>query len=160
MTERDVECVVQRAREVHPGAAARVVSDNAPQFIARDFKEFIRVTGTSHVRTSRNDPQSNGKIERYHTTLRGDTIRVTPPSSLAEARAVVLRFVEHSNSRRLHNAIGYVAPQRRPRRPPGRHPRRPRPKARGCPRAPRPASTASRLALRVTQPRGAASQPA
>jgi len=44
MTERDVECVVQRARELHPGTAARVISDNGPQFIARDFKEFIRVT--------------------------------------------------------------------------------------------------------------------
>ena len=111
MTERDVECVVQRARELHPGTAARVISDNGPQFIARDFKEFIRVTGMSHVRTSRNYPQSNGKIERYHKTLKGDAIRITPPSNLAEARAVVARFVEHYNARRLHSAIGYVTPK-------------------------------------------------
>jgi putative transposase len=110
MTERDVECVVQRAREIHPATAARIISDDGPQFIARDFKEFIRVTGMSHVRTSRNYPQSNRKIERYHKTLKGDAIRVTPPSSLAEARAVVARFVDHYNARRRHSAIGYVAP--------------------------------------------------
>ncbi len=111
MTEREVELVVQRARELHPGTAARVISDNGPQFIARDFKEFIRVTGMSHVRTAPHYPQSNGKIERYHKTLKGDAIRVTPPSSPAEARRVVTRFVEHYNAGRLHSAIGYVTPR-------------------------------------------------
>lgn len=110
MTEQDVELILQRARELHPGAKPRIISDNGPQFIARDFKEFIRVTGMSHVRTSRYYPQSNGKIERWHKTLKGDAIRVTPPSTLEEARRVVTRFVEHYNAKRLHSAIGYVTP--------------------------------------------------
>jgi putative transposase len=42
----------------------RIISDNGPQFIARDFKEFIRISGMTHVRTSPYYPQSNGKIER------------------------------------------------------------------------------------------------
>ena len=41
MTERDVETIVQRAREKFPGASPRIISDNGPQFIAKDFKEFI-----------------------------------------------------------------------------------------------------------------------
>lgn len=110
MTEQDVELILQRARELHPGAKPRIISDNGPQFIARDFKEFIRVTGMSHVRTSRYYPQSNGKIEHWHKTLKGDAIRVTPPSTLEEARRVVTRFVEHYNAKRLHSAIGYVTP--------------------------------------------------
>lgn len=55
-------------------------------------------------------PQSNGKIERWHKTLKEDAVRVRPPSSLEEAREVVGRFVEHYNSVRLHSALGYVAP--------------------------------------------------
>ncbi|MFN7147645.1 MAG: transposase, partial [Myxococcota bacterium] len=106
MTEKDVECVLQRAHELHPGAAPCIISDNGPQFIARDFKEFIKVTGMSHVRTSPYYPQSNGKIERYHKTIKGDALRVTPPATFDEAHRLVVRFVEHYNTRRLHSAIG------------------------------------------------------
>jgi len=49
MTAADVEIILQRALEKHPQARPRIISDNGPQFIARDFKEFIRVAGLSHV---------------------------------------------------------------------------------------------------------------
>jgi transposase-like protein len=93
MTERDVECIVQRAREKFPDARPRIISDNGPQFIARDFKEFIRVTGMTHVRTSRNYPQSNGKLERWHKTLKSDAIRVKALADSDEARRVIAAFV-------------------------------------------------------------------
>ena len=85
-------------------------SDHGPQFISSDFKEYIRLTGLTHVRTSRNYPQSNGKIERWHKTLKGDATRVKPPSTLDEARRLVAAFVEHYNHRRLHSALDYVTP--------------------------------------------------
>lgn len=110
MTELDVECIVQRAREKYPDARPRIISDNGPQFIAKDFKEFIRVTGMTHVRTSRNYPQSNGKLERWHKTLKSDAIRVKALADLHEARRVIAEFVEHYNGVRLHSAIGYIAP--------------------------------------------------
>jgi len=110
MTEVDVECIAQRAREKFPDARPRIISDNGPQFIAKDFKEFIRIAGMTHVRTSPHYPQSNGKIERWHKTLKSDAIRVTPPASLDDARRVVGNFVEHYNGVRLHSAIGYIAP--------------------------------------------------
>jgi putative transposase len=69
MKETDVEIIVQRAREKYPNARPRIISDNGPQFIARDFKEFIRICGMTHVRTSPYYPQSNGKLERYHRTI-------------------------------------------------------------------------------------------
>jgi transposase InsO family protein len=61
MTEADVEIVLQQAREKFPHARPRIISDNGPQFIAKDFKEFIRISGMTHVRTSPYYPQSNGK---------------------------------------------------------------------------------------------------
>jgi putative transposase len=111
MTEVDVEQIVQRARERFPGATPRIISDNGPQFIAKDFKEFIRVCGMTHVRTSPYYPQSNGKIERFHRTIKGDCIRAETPLTLEDARRIVARYVEHYNTVRLHSALGYVTPQ-------------------------------------------------
>ena len=97
-------------KEKFPGEAPRIISDNGPQFIAKDFKEFIRVSGMSHVRTSPYYPQSNGKLERWHQTLKRDCIRPNVPLSLDEARQQVSRFVQDYNERRLHSEIGYVTP--------------------------------------------------
>jgi len=111
MTEADIECILQRARERYPDARPRIISDNGPQFIAKDFKEFIRFTGMTHVRTSPYYPQSNGKIERWHKTLKSDALRPASPESLDQARATVASFVHHYNHVRLHSALGYVTPQ-------------------------------------------------
>ncbi|MDZ4257736.1 MAG: DDE-type integrase/transposase/recombinase, partial [Gemmatimonadales bacterium] len=110
MTERDVETIIQRALEEYPAAHPRIISDNGPQFIAKDFKEFIRLAGMTHVRTSPYYPQSNGKLERWHQTLKVTTIRPLAPGSLAEARRMVATFVTYYNTQRLHSAIGYVTP--------------------------------------------------
>src|ERR1051325_11402710 len=61
MREADIEIILQSAKEKHREARPRIISDNGPQFIAKDFKEFIRVSGMTHVRTSPYYPQSNGK---------------------------------------------------------------------------------------------------
>lgn len=113
MTEPDVETIIQRARERFPDARPRIISDNGPQFIARDFKEFIRICGMTHVRPSPYYPQSNGKIERWHKTLKGECIRVQTPLSLEDARRIVAEYVVHYNEIRLHSAIGYVTPKDR-----------------------------------------------
>jgi putative transposase len=113
MTEADVETILQRARERYPDARPRIISDNGPQFIARDFKEFIRLCGMTHVRTSPYYPQSNGKIERWHRSLKAECIRPGVPLSLEDARRLVEGYVRHYNEVRLHSAIGYVTPAAR-----------------------------------------------
>jgi transposase InsO family protein len=111
MTEADAEIVIQRAREKFPHARPRIISDNGPQFIAKDFKEFIRLWQTSHVLTSPHYPQSNGKLERFHRTLKEDALRPKTPLTLEDARQVAARFIDHYNGVRLHSAIGYIAPK-------------------------------------------------
>lgn len=110
MKELDIEVIIQRGLEKHPGAKPRAITDNGPQFISGDFKSFVRISGMSHVRTSPYYPQSNGKIERYHRTIKSDAIRKKTPLSLDDARSVVSKFVIEYNSQRLHSAIGYVTP--------------------------------------------------
>jgi putative transposase len=86
MTEADVETIIQRARERYPEARPRIISDNGPQFIAKDFKEFIRISGMTHVRTSpfypnrtgrssagtnRSKGSASGRERRYRSMMQG-----------------------------------------------------------------------------------------
>ena len=92
MTEADIEVIMQRAKELHPEAKPRIISDNGPQFIAKDFKEFIRISGMTHVRTSpyypnrtersnagtnRSRESAFGRERRYRWTMRGVWWRAT-----------------------------------------------------------------------------------
>ena len=108
MTEADVEIILQQAREKFPDACPRIISDNGPQYIAKDFKEFIRLSGMTHVRASPFYPESNGKFERFNQSLKAECIRRQTPLSLDDARKVVQRFVDHYNNVRLHS---YIAPK-------------------------------------------------
>ena len=65
----------------------------------------------THVRTSPYYPQSNGKIERWHKSLKRECIRPGTPLSLEDARRLVESYVEHYNDVRLNSAIGYITPK-------------------------------------------------
>ena len=110
MLEEDVQIVVQRAKEKYPNERPRIISDNGAQFIARDFKELVRLLGMTHVRTSPGYPQSNGKLERWHRTIKSECIRPGTPLSLDDARRLVTRWIEHYNHVRLHSTLGYLTP--------------------------------------------------
>lgn len=111
MTEAEVEILLQRAREKYPEARPRIISDNGPQFIARDFKEFIRISGMTHVRTSPYYPQSNGKLERWNKSIKSECIRPGVPLSLDDAERLIAQYIQVYNEQRLHSAIGYVTPR-------------------------------------------------
>jgi putative transposase len=110
-TEADIEIILQAVKEKYPEPRPRIISDNGPQFIAKDFKEFIRISGMTLVRTSPYYPQSNGKIERWHKSLKGERIRPGTPLSLDDARRLVEGYVEHYNNIRLNSAVGYITPK-------------------------------------------------
>ena len=110
MTEAEIEVILQRAREKYPEAKPRIISDNGPQFIARDFKEFIRIAGMTQLRTSPYYPQSNGKLERWHKSLKSECIRPGTPLTREDALRLIQTYVNYYNTVRLHSAIGYVTP--------------------------------------------------
>ena len=111
MTESEIEVLLERAKERFPDARPRVISDNGPQFVAKEFKNFIRISGMTHVRTSPYYPQSNGKIERWNGTIKSECIRPGVPLSLADAKRLIEQYVAVYNEKRLHSGIGYVTPK-------------------------------------------------
>lgn len=110
MKESDVELIVQKALEKFVKENPRLISDNGPQFKAKEFKVFIRLSGMDQTFTSPYYPQSNGKIERWHKELKKSCIRPRQPRNLKEAKRFIGEFIEHYNYQRLHSAIGYVTP--------------------------------------------------
>ena len=110
MTERDVETIVQRARERFPEARPRIISDNGPQFVSWEFKQFIRICGMTMCGRRRTTPRATARWSGGSRPRRG-VIRVKTPLSLEDARRLLAEFVEHYNTVRLHRAIGYIAPR-------------------------------------------------
>lgn len=110
MKETDIELIIQRAMEKYPNVYPRLISDRGPQFIAKEFKSFIRQIGMTQVWTSPYYPQSNGKIERWHREIKTHCIRPKAPATVEEARKLVEDYVNHYNNKRLHAALGYITP--------------------------------------------------
>jgi putative transposase len=113
MTDQDVNVVFQQALERCPEAVrskVRVISDNGKQFTGKEFRSMIQAYGLTHTTTSPYYPQSNGKLERWHQTLKID-INAKHLNSVDHARRIIAAFVRHYNEERLHSAIGYVTPK-------------------------------------------------
>ena len=114
MTEQHVECILQRARELYPEASPRIISDNGPQFIAGDFKQYIRLTGMTHVRTSPYYPQSKSSRPAANRALAQDPqSRRHPPEDTRHTRRG--RSCRRHLRRALqpqspHSVIDYVTP--------------------------------------------------
>ena len=111
MKEADIEILLERAKERFPDARPRIISDNGPQFIAKDFKEFIRISGMTHVRTAPYYPQSNGKLERWNQSIKSESIRPGVPLCLDDAERLIAQYVGVYNEQRLHSSLGYVTPK-------------------------------------------------
>lgn len=113
MTQEDAQIVLQKAREKFPNKKPRIISDNGPQFVSRDFKAFINICDMTHVKTSPYYPQSNGKLERWHGSLKKEGIRPNSPLDSDDAWRIIDRYVIDYNTVRLHSSIGYVPPMLR-----------------------------------------------
>lgn len=110
MKDSDIGIAVQIAQECFPGSRSRIISDNGSQFISKEFQEFIGLHGFTHVKTSPYYPQSNGKIERWHKSLKGECIRHKSLTDLEQAQETIDIYIAYYNQARLHSAIGYITP--------------------------------------------------
>lgn len=111
MEEYDVQLTIQKALEKYPDERPRLISDNGPQFISKDFGEYLRSSGLQHVRTSIAYPQANGKVERYHRTVHEECLRNTSFITLDDARNQIFKYIEKYNKERLHSSLFYLTPE-------------------------------------------------
>ena len=105
---------VQRARETLAGRTRlpgepQIVHDNGPQFISHEWKQFVNASGMQNVPTRTHHPQSNGRDERVHRTLR-EELPLTEEATLYEARALFADYRTYYNQRRPHSALHYLCP--------------------------------------------------
>lgn len=111
MTQIDIQQIIEKGKEKFPGVTPRIISDNGPQFLSKDFKEYVRIASMTHVKTSPFYPQSNGKLEAANKTVKREVIRPARPQTVDEARKLLTKFEQHYNCVRLHSSIDYVTPE-------------------------------------------------
>jgi transposase InsO family protein len=109
MEERDAEIVIQAAKEAYPNAKPRIISDQGSQFRSNDFKRFVSEIEATHVMTSPYYPQSNGKLERFHQTLKDHAYKKLP-LDLEDGKRIIGEMIDYYNHERLHSSIDYVTP--------------------------------------------------
>ena len=87
----------------------RLLSDNGPGYVSRTFREYLHLVGIRHILAAPFHPQTNGKIERYHQSIKADVNQIPydVPSNLETA---IPNFVSYYNYQRYHKALGNVTP--------------------------------------------------
>ncbi len=86
-----------------------LLSDNGSGYLSRQFGEYLRLVGIRHIIASPYHPQTNGKIERYHRTIKGE-INLVPYKMPGELKEAIKAFIEYYNYRRYHEGFGDVTP--------------------------------------------------
>ncbi len=87
----------------------RLLSDNGPGYVSRAFRDYLGLVGIKHILATPFHPQTNGKLERYHRTIKLDVNQV-PYERPIDLEAALATFVGYYNDRRYHKALGNVTP--------------------------------------------------
>jgi transposase InsO family protein len=107
----NAEVVVAATKELYPEAKnPRLISDNGSQFLSKDFNELLLLLEIGHTFTSPAHPQSNGKLERFHRSLKHEHTRRSAYLNYEDARSRIGGWIIYYNNTRLHSAIKYLTP--------------------------------------------------
>lgn len=115
MTSASLIEVVQQAvdltgmTEVPVVHRTTLLTDHGPGYLSRAFAEYLRLLRVRHIVASPYHPQTNGKCERYHRTVKGQ-LRLVPYAAPSALREAVAGFVDFYNHQRYHEALKNVTP--------------------------------------------------
>lgn len=87
----------------------RLLTDNGSGYVSRAFRDYLHLVGIRHILAAFFHPQTNGKMERYHKTLKQEVNQV-PYEFPGELETALTNFVSYYNFRRYHIALGNVTP--------------------------------------------------
>ncbi len=87
----------------------KLLSDNGAGYVSRSFRDYLHLVGIHHILAAPFHPQTNGKLERYHQSIKREVNQLPyeAPSHLDKA---IADFVDYYNYRRYHKALGNVMP--------------------------------------------------
>jgi transposase InsO family protein len=86
-----------------------LLSDNGSGYLSRQFAEYLRLVEIRHIIASPYHPQTNGKIERYHRTIKGE-IRMMPYEMPGKLKKAIKEFIDYYNYQRYHEGLGNITP--------------------------------------------------
>lgn len=87
----------------------KLLSDRGSGYLARAFEEYLCMLSIRHIYCAPHHPQTNGKIERFHETLKA-RMNLLVYTSPDELRRTMQEFIDYYNHRRYHEAIDNVTP--------------------------------------------------
>jgi transposase InsO family protein len=87
----------------------RLLSDNGAGYVSRAFRDYLHLVGIRHILAAPYHPQTNGKLERYHQSIKREVNQV-PYEFPGQLEKAIADFVEYYNYHRYHKALGNVMP--------------------------------------------------
>ncbi len=87
----------------------RLLSDNGSAYLADELQRYLADQWIGHTRGAQYHPQTQGKIERWHRTMK-NVVKLENYYSPGELERAIGRFVEHYNHRRYHESLDNMTP--------------------------------------------------
>ena len=87
----------------------KLLSDNGSGYVSRAFRHYLHLVEIQHILASPFHPQTNGKLERYHQSIKQE-VNQLPYEMPAHLEQAIAEFVDYYNYRRYHKALGNVTP--------------------------------------------------
>ena len=97
---------VDRVRVVH---RPRLLSDNGPCYVSQEFADYLDKHGLTHTRGAPYHPMTQGKIERYHRSMK-NVVKLEKYFRPWDLKRALAGFVEAYNHRRYHESLDNVTP--------------------------------------------------
>ena len=104
------ELAMTAVLESVPGKRPKIVSDNGSQFIPKEWRQVVRHFELEEILIRVRHPESNGKIERSHRSVREGALGDRELEDLYEARDPLEQWVKWYEEERLHSTLNYVYP--------------------------------------------------
>ena len=95
--------------EVPVADRTSLLSDNGSGYVSRGFRDYLHMVGINHILAAPYHPQTNGKLERYHQTIK-QVVKQVPYEVPSDLGAAIAAFVSYYNYRRYHKALSNVTP--------------------------------------------------